>query len=216
MNTTAHKRSDGRRPKLETVVPILMAVFLATLPVGCAQPAGTIAQGPGPVQAPIVPKAREPVTIEVTQAGDVAGVWIGSIPVSRERHRRAGTPIRQYQLGNARIADPAHPSGICIWDESDKDRIFCWPNDRHAWIQLTPGIVGPQSHLPGPDAGKIQKGYYQSDREKSSVAALAPLGTPIRIPEKVLSYQQLLDDFCWCCWVQGDGSLACVNLCELF
>jgi hypothetical protein len=216
MNTTAYKKSDGCRPKLEVVVSILIAGFLATLPVGCAQPAGTVAQTPGPIQAPMGPKARELVTIEVTQAGDIVGVWIGSIPVSRERYTRAGRPIRQYQFGTAKTADPAHPSSVCISDESAKERvIFCWPNDRHAWIQLAPGFISAESRLPSPDAGNIKHVYFQSDREKRSVPALAPLGTPTPIPGKVLSYQQLLDDPCWCCWVDGAGNPVCINLCEL-
>jgi hypothetical protein len=206
MSMEAQEKRTVNTHKLKTITAILTAGFLTVLSSGCAQLPKEISSL----------KAIEPMTIEITQAGDVSGVWVGPIPqatpVPRERYtQQRGTPIRQYRLGTARTAE--HPSSVCVWDESDKTRVFCVPNDRHAWIQLTEGIPTSPSRRLSPNAGKINQVYYISDSEKQPLSALAPIGTPIPIPGKEIRYEQSLDDGCWLWLILLDGSMYCLNVC---
>jgi hypothetical protein len=196
MNIEAHKKRTGYMPKLGTIAAILTAGLLAALSAGCAQRSRPAAA---------VPKAIEPMTIDMMPTGDVVAVFMGEgIPIAKERFVQAGKPARRYRFGT----DPADPSVVCFWDESEK-RGFCWPNNRHGWIQLTKGTQKSPSSPPGPDEGSIIRVYYQSD-DGRSVNARPPIGAPTPIYGKEWFYGGASCPF----WLWGlDGSMYCWDPC---
>jgi len=168
---------------------LVTSVLGAALTTGC-QPPGSVEPAPSAVaQAPaptvFVPRAIEPMTIEMTQLGDVSAVFMGPRPpataaapwirIAKETAAAGlGRGERHYLFGTGVIAG-RHSAAVCFWDESDP-RIFCWPNDRPAWIELTKGRKVPTSILPGPDRGGIIRVYYKTNTG-SITPALPPSGT---------------------------------------
>jgi hypothetical protein len=197
MNMEAQKKWTGYMPTTGTIAAILTAGFFAALFTACAPPLR---------QAPAVPKAIEPMTIDMTQTGDVVAVFMGQgIPIAKERFiEGAGKPARHYRFGT----DSTDPSVVCFWDESETRR-FCWPNNRHAWIQLTKGTPASPSGVPGPDAGRIIRVYYQTD-DGRSVNARRPIGSPTPIAGKEWFYGGGSCPY----WFWGlDGSMYCWDPC---
>jgi hypothetical protein len=204
----AHKKWTRPFPKLGMGAAILIAGFIAALSVSCVQPTGG---PPAPASRTEVPKAAPPITISMTQTGDVDAVFQGQRPIPKDRYNRAGTPVRRYHFGTGRTADTVRPSAVCFWDESDKERIFCWPNDRHALIQLSTGSQYSRSRQPDPNAGRIINVYYQSDDGKS-VYALRPIAAPIQVPGKDSFFLES-DEDCWMWYWAPDGNLYAICVC---
>jgi hypothetical protein len=206
----AHKKWTRPIPKPGRGAAILTGGLIAALSASCVQP--TAGGSPAPAPRTEVPRTAPPVTVAMTQTGEVDAVFQGQRSIPRDRYRKAGTPVRRYHFGTAHIADPAHPSAVCFWDESDKERIFCWPNDRPAWIQLSTGTQYSHSRLPDPNAGRIVNVHYQSD-DKKSLYALRPIEAPIQVPGKDSFFLQSDEDPCWVWYQAPDGNYYDICIC---
>jgi hypothetical protein len=163
-------------PALGKIPGILVAAFLAALSAGC-------------VPSPPPLKITEPITIEMTQAGqavkvtDASGVSLGGRDYRIERQRN-------YLFGKGMMASATSPSvpiqAVCLW-EQDKDpkEAKCWPNDRSAQIQV--------------DRKGILSISYLSEGGRA-VSAGRPLGAaPVQTAMVAPLSCQPKDDHCYCC-----------------
>ena len=119
-------------PALGKISALLMASLLPALSAGCTQQTASqpslIAQAAPRAAAP--PRAVNPMTILMTQTGDVT-----TLPVNGDNQ-----PL-QYNPGHQTHKDHTYDFGaagseVCFWDEGIPMKQFCWPNTESAWIFL--------------------------------------------------------------------------------
>jgi hypothetical protein len=156
---------------LGNITAVLAAALLAVLSTGSAAQTGgpPLTGADGRMSA--IPKAVPPITIEMTQAGDIAnaidanGASLPRRDPSTARQAYFTRGQRRYLLGTGMIPNPVNRSAkieaTCLGEEGK--RWDCWPVDRSVWIQL--------------DRRGIRNLWYVSDNGKK-VHTRPPVGAP--------------------------------------
>lgn len=137
-------KCTGSSPALRTVKIILMAALITTLFDGFASQAGA------PPQIAAAPKAAEPITIELTQTGQLTSATDAKgVPLDPSASPAGGT---SYRFSKGMMADPTNASvkipANCISKQNESVG-WCVPGDRSAWIRAK--------------SGKILSIYYKSE-----------------------------------------------------
>ncbi len=149
-------------------IAVLTAAFIAVLLAGCAPQGGA--------------SSSEPVSLEITQSGDIAGGLgtPGVLPTTPDYPGvRTGSPpgrVRNYTIGRGMASSSTNLSAavqsVCLWD-TDPKQAECWPADRPAQVEL--------------DSTGIRSVSYQSPDGKP-IKGGAPIGAaPTPIPGKGFS-----------------------------
>jgi hypothetical protein len=181
------------------ITTLLVAAFLAALSTGSTAQTG----GPSPAAkaAPkamsAVPKAREPIIAEMSQAGDIIKATDANGVVIPKEDETTTYGERHYVVGSGMTTNPDNPSmpvqAVCLIEDrpkvkGSKTSTWCWPNDRSAWLRL--------------DSRGISDVYYLSNNELQY--ARPPVGTPRR-PTSAKEYWfrlllgcRWIDGYCWC------------------
>jgi hypothetical protein len=167
------------------ITAVLAAVFLAVLSTGAAAQTG----GPPPTAAggrvSAIPKAVTPITIEITQGGDIVKATDanGALLPTRDPSTATQTYFtkgkKHYLFGTGMITNPANRSvrisASCLQEEGKSWR--CWPGDRSVRIKL--------------DRRGIRNLWYLSDGGKSAHTRPPVGGPPTPAPGKDYWFGQL-------------------------
>jgi hypothetical protein len=181
------------------ITTVLVAALLAALSTGSTAQTG----GPSPAAkaAPkamsAAPKAKEPIIVEMSQAGDIIKATDANGLVIPKEDETTTYGERHYIVVSGMTTNPSNPSvpiqAVCLIEDrpkvkASKTSSWCWPNDRSAWIRL--------------DSRGISDVYYISNNDLQY--ASPPVGTALSpTSAKEYWFRRLLsciciDGYCWC------------------
>jgi hypothetical protein len=181
------------------ITTVLVAALFAALSTGSTAQTG----GPSPAAkaAPkamsAVPKAREPILVEMSQAGDIIKATDANGLVIPKEDQTTTYGERHYIVGSGITTNLSNPNtpiqAVCLIEDGSKVKgsktsSWCWPNDRSAWLRL--------------DSRGITDVYYLSDNDLQY--ARPPVGAPLRpTSAKEYWFRRLascvwIDGYCWC------------------
>jgi hypothetical protein len=206
METYIGTKSTTRLGKINAM---LAAVFLAVLSTGSAAQTAGPPPTAGGERMSAIPKAVTPITIEITQAGNIVKATDANGKVLPRQDPSPANQAyftkgqRRYLLGTAMITNPLDRSAkieaTCLGEDK---RWNCWPADRSAFVQI--------------DRRRIRNAWYMSNKGEK-VRTRPPVGaapTPTQdreywfgqLPRATLKQYQsvlprdLFDCICCCCF----------------
>lgn len=178
MKTCKETKANRAFGKITAFLIAACAAALST--TGAAQT--TMPAAPTTGAAPAIPRAAQPITLEINSAGDIArAIDANGAAVPK---RDATTPMsvyltdgqKQYLVGTGTMANPGNPAAMiqanCLQEQGRGWQ--CWPRDRSGWLQV--------------NRQGVQRVYYVSDGGQS-VPARRPAGAPpVPMPGKEFSF----------------------------
>jgi hypothetical protein len=207
------------RSLLGNVMAVLIAACATALSTGCATQTGAPAADAAPPAAAI-PRAVQPLTLEITQDGEIGRATDANGTTVPSRGSMAAMPgyftegAKRYQLGTgtmARLGTPAvtSPAG-CVQEQGRP--WYCWPRDKSAWLQVnSKGLQQVyyvsehgQSVRAGPPAGAAPTATAGKEFSfaRGSQATGGPYQAPRAVFEATGSCPCCMDGICWDPWPQ--------------
>jgi hypothetical protein len=205
-----HPKFIELTPTFRKITTALGVALLVGLCSGCApQTTGPSATG-GPLLTAAIPNAREPITLVMSNSGQITNVTdANNAPIAKQNDnaRQDGFTDgeKHYLFISGMTTDPSVPNQAdCLIEDRQGQNIsvgWCWPKDRSAWIRV--------------NSGGIQDVHYVAN-DGSSQSAKPPVGsaaypTPLReywfgrrpqAPQLAaaapLCVQKCFDGVCWC------------------